>query len=61
MAKKLTKKKPTKKIKQVSSREKFLEILIEASERAVTKQGSAIDEFFQRQANRLRAELKGMK
>lgn len=57
----MAKKKQTKKIKKVSPEERFLLILIEASEKAVTSQGTGVDEFFRQQANRLRGQLKALR
>ena len=41
--------------------EEYLERLILVSERAITKQGTAIDEFFEQQAARLRKQLEELR
>lgn len=57
-AKKAAKKAPMPKI---SRDEEYLLILIAATERNITDQGTGIDEFFTQQANRLRLQLENLR
>lgn len=57
MAKKKITKKSNKINKLVSPREEFVLILMEATKKAITGQGTSIDEFFGQQLVRLNSEL----
>lgn len=58
MAKSKKVKKTTKKRKSIPwTEEERLENLIRASENAITKQGTSIDDFFKQQSARLKKEL----
>lgn len=58
MPKKKTKKLP---LRASYTREEYLQILLKYSLRAVTGQGSGVDEFFTQQSNKLKQELKELR
>ena len=60
-AKKTPKKAPKAPVVKVSREEEYLLVLIAASERAITGQGSGVDEFFTQQANRLKRQLQDLR
>lgn len=59
--KKASKGKPAVKLSPMGRDERYLTILIQASERAIDNNGSDVDELFRQQANRLKLELKQLK
>lgn len=62
MANKSTKKPASKPIKHKDiTKEEYLEILIRFSKRAITKQGSGVDDYFTQQAARLEKQLKELR